>query len=132
MREPYIAEVAAGICRLFVQVPEDPGEHPDRDRRVRDADYYAGAYLHSWQEDQRVHSPEAFRALPWYRQRDVCRRVVSIVHGKVVDRLAGATSFTSQDVHEIWQDFRKELPEEAQRQYDEFRELLHNRGDFVP
>ena len=128
----YSADVAAGICRLFLRLPESEPKDEEGVRCVRDAHYYAGGYMYNWLEYQRIHLGQSFRALPWYRQKAICKRTVQRVHDRTLVYLQGKSTYTAEDVLQIWKTFREALPPEADQEYQEFLEMLHARGDFAP
>jgi len=127
----YAQDVIDGICTLFLEVPKSVDEPIDNNQYIRDTHYYAGGYLQLWLQDQREDPRIEFRAMPWYRQKEVCRRAVVQVRDKHAGRVGGRTSFTEEDVQKIWHFLRKIVTQEASEENTKFQEKLALRGDFA-
>ena len=122
---------STAIIRLFLELPESLCEPIEQYDDIRDTHFYANGYLAIWLRHRQCVMKSNYRALPWYRQKEVCRRGVDCTREALQERFEPVNGgYTAKQREEMWYLLRGFVGFHACLEYAEFLRKLAERGDF--
>jgi len=119
---------STAVCTLFLDLPDIPEGQLHLHPWHRDAHFFVGIYLFDWQENSRVRANEGgvfYKALPWYREKAICHRVVQEVRAEANRSMRREPGlYMLEDKRQIWQLIKTSIEVQAVKEYDDYIDAL--------